>query len=353
MKSALDRVDDTVSFIGTNTIVPGQYGRAAKAMVELFLGTQFPGQSGKPFKTMSGQMSLGSRPPGQQTDTRQMARAVYLLWEAMKWADPQARIPYNDAAGVPLNNINQLFEYTIYKALMIYDAKNNSDFGARHVLETVFRNNPLRFLQNNRLIIRGSSTGGTGPGDQNILSFYFSFNATDDRFVIEQVPGPGRYQFQASSIVATHWTAVPGRGNNPANGSFAQIHATELGGATIAITTQFTGCSLCFNTSGGLTYAAHIAPGGPQTPPQIGGGKLLAEQLCGMHGITGASFANAAGAVSVYGREHSNLPGYAGGYGGPNLQYFTMIGFFQGAWTLYAQENHMGGTIVNIRQIYP
>ena len=144
-KSASERVEDTVDYIGTNTVVPGQYGRAAKAMVELFLASQHPTKSGTPFKQMSNNMSLGSRPTGQLDAPRQQARAIQLLWRAMQWCDVQTRLPYADASVIPQMHIAELFEFTIYKALMIYDAKNNSNFAARHVLETVFANNPLDF----------------------------------------------------------------------------------------------------------------------------------------------------------------------------------------------------------------
>lgn len=359
MKPALQRVNDTVNFIQNSTVVPPLYTQQVTALVNQYLAAIPGGQGGQTFTNVSGSMSLGRRPLGQSSDSRHMARAVYLLWEVIQDHDPTAQIPYIGAQAVPLADARILFEFAMYKTLMVAGPANQAAAAAQHVLENVVRNSPRTFLRHNRLLINGSTRSRTGPGDQNLVTFDFRFEASYDRFSVSPTAGlAGSYQFQAASIAATHWTAVPGRGNNPAAGSFAQIHATELGGATIAVTTQFTGCSLCFNTSGGNTYAAHIAPGGPTTLPQIGGGQLLAQQLCGtVPNVAGAAFANAPGAVSVYGRQHSNLPAHPGGYGGANLQYFTMIGFDNGGWKLYAQEVHIGGfrglgLIQNVRRIY-
>ena len=71
-----------------------------------------------------------------------------------------------------------------------------------------------------------------------------------------------------------------------------------------------------------------------------------------MHGIGAGNFTNAPGPLQIYGREHSEHPAYPNGYGDPSLAYFTMIGFDQGGWHLYAQDNQMGGSIANVRQIY-
>ena len=361
-KTALERVDDTVDYIGTNAVVPGRYSRPAKAFVETFLNSQRQNPGGASFNQMSNEMSLGARPAGQLTASRQQARAVYLLWKAMKWIEVQTRIPFANVAAVPQLNTADLFEYTIYKALMVCDAKNNSAFAAKHVLEDILATDTLRFLTHNHLIIRGSPKRVTGMGDLNVLPFHFYFDPGSDRFIIEQVPGKGRYQFNPATIPATHWTKVTGRGNDPNAGSFAQIDAIEMGGSRIAVTTQFTGCSLCLREHGGRLYAAHIAPGeAVNTPPEIGSGNFLARQLCGMTpGVTAAGFSNAPGPVLVYGRQCSNIPGCPGGYGGPNLQYFTMIGFDNGGgWRLYAQDNELlqggfvGGPITNVRQIFP
>jgi hypothetical protein len=361
-KAALERVDDTVGYIGTTTVVPAQYRRAAKGMVEMFLNSQHPNLGGPAFNQMSNQMSLGARPAGQLSEPRQQARAIYLLWKAMEWASGQNVAPFANAAAIPQLNIADLFEYTIYKALIVYDAKNNSAFAAKHVLENVLAKNTIHFLTHNHLIIRGSPKRVAGTGDLNVLPFYFYFDPGSNRFIIEQVPGPGRYQFNAATIAATHWTKVPGRGNDPNTGSFAQIDAIEVGGSRVVVTTQFTGCSLCLRSHGGRLYGAHIAPGEAiNTPPEIGSGHLLAQQLCGsVPNVTGAAFSNAPGPVRVYGRQCSNIPAFPNGYGGPNLQYFTMIGFDNGGgWSLYAQDNELlqggfaGGPITNVRQIFP
>lgn len=360
MKSALQRVNDTVAFIQNTTIVPPLHAQRAAALVNQYLAAIPGGQAAPNFAATSGAMSLGHRPFGQSTDSRHMARAVYLLWEVIVWRVPGAQNPYLNAQAVPIGDARILFEFAIYKALMSGASAAHASAAAQCLLFNVFRPAPRSFLRRNRLVINGSTITGVGPGDQNPLTFEFYFDAINDRFVIAAPVGwQGSCQFQADSIAATHWTAVPGRGSVALAGSFAQIHATELGAATIAVTTQFTGCALCFNSSGGRTYVAHIAPGGPQTGPQIGGGQLLAQQLCGLNpAVTGASFANSPGAVSVYGRDWSNLPAFPGGYDGNNLSYFTMIGFDVGGWKLFAQEiayggTHGLGTIRNVRKIFP
>ena len=334
-----------VIYLSTNNVVPARYGQAARAMAEMYL------------HSLGGAPSRGALTAPPANDQQRQQRAVFLLWEAIEWAvHGMEPFPFANSGAVPMMNIAIRFEFTIYKALMVYDARNNANFAAKHVLETIFAGDGLRFLTHNRVIIRGSVVRVNGPGNQNVLPFNFSYDPFDDRFIIDSgVAVPGSYQFLASSIVATHWTAVPGRGNNIGAGSFAGIQAIEVAGAPIVVTTQFTGCSLCYRLSGGSLYAAHINPGSGQLPPAIGSGTILAEQLCGQTiGVAAADFANAAGpAMSIYGRGLSNLNAFPNGYGGPALEYFTMIGFNHGGWHMFAQENNLGGGITNVRQIYP
>ena len=336
-------------YLSTNNVVAARYSQPARAMAELYLSSRRAPSRG-----------AVTNPPAN--DQERQRRAVFLLWEAMEWANPLAFSPFPNLNAVPVMNVAELFEFTIYKALMVYDAKNNSTFAAKHVLETVFAGDPIRFLTHNHVMIMGSAQRVNGTGDQNVIPFYFSFDVAD-KFLIDLTPGPGKYQFNAASIIATHWTAVPGRGNDANAGSFAGIQAIEVAGAQIVVTTQFTGCSLCFRHSGANLYAAHINPGGTSVPPAIdplNGGNVVARQLCGLvNNVAGADFANAHGAVSVYGRQQSNLNAFPNGYGGPNLAWFTMIGFNQGGWHLYTQDNNIGGgngmngPIANVRQIYP
>jgi hypothetical protein len=357
-KTALERVDDTVDYLATTAVVEAQYRRAAKAMIEMFLNSQHPNFGGAAFNQMSNELSLGARPAGQLTVPRQQARAIYLLWKAMHWIDPITRVPFANVAAIPQLNIADVLEYTIYKALMVYDAKSKSTFAARQVLEHVLARDTRRFLMHNHLLIRGSThRPPPGAGNQNVVRFSFFYDPGGDKFVIQEgTAGGDKHQFDAASISATLWTDVNGRGNSPNIGSFAQIDPIEVGGSRIVVTTQFTGCSLCLRQHGGRLFAAHISPGNPrQSEPVIGTGNVLARQLCGIAPpVVSAGFTNAPGAVLVYGREHSNIQNAVNGYGGPNLDYFTMIGFDNGAgWKLYAQDNQVGGAITNVRQIFP
>jgi hypothetical protein len=334
-----------LDYVEKNKVVTRQFGKAARGLLELFLHSPKRVARTEPM----------TQPPN--TVLEMQRRAVYLLWQAICWTDINFRNPFDTMLAVPMKDMGPVFEFTIYKALMVYDAKYNSCFAASKVFE-VFTNDPLRFLTYNHVLIKGSSQPILGPGDRNVLPYYFSFSSgTVGKFLINCVPAPGSYQFNAVSIVATQWSDVQGRGNNVNAGSFAQIRGVELAGAEIVVTTQFTGCSLCFADSGGSVYAAHIDPGNWKRLPDIGDGNVLARQLCGeVQGVVGAGFSNAQGAVSIYGREKSNLHNYPHGYGGLSLNYFTMIGFYQNGWHIYTQDNNVGKGIYDeqidkVRQI--
>jgi hypothetical protein len=289
---------------------------------------------------------------------RKMRRAIILLESVVMTAAPTAAAVKTLAAGALPGRYNPLRD-----ALRLLA---DQDRGAAHLLQAKFNAlvaNPVHFLTNNRLLIFGSSHNG-------LMNQYFVFEYTQGVPKYKFVPGlpgtaPHCYTVPVLSVPAVLWSAVPGRTNNANAGSFATINGTHLAGATVMVTTQFSGCSFCFKDHGGQVYAAHIWPEdanipGSGMPPAGGhrGGTRLARQLDGQEapGVTGGDFAApapAGGNFEVYGPGYSNIAGQAGGY--PvrvGNDWMTLIGLRQGGtWHFYSQHV-VNGAITQAVQVH-
>jgi hypothetical protein len=203
------------------------------------------------------------------------------------------------------------------------------------VFNNKFKPDAMNFLANNNVFVYGSNTSG-------VVNCFLEYVWQYRQFKI--IPPPSgkahSYALKAVNVPAVSWDSVP---NRPAPGSsFADIAGTELTGADLLISTQFTGCAFCFKEVGGRLFAAHIMPDNGPAGAIAGSGIELARQLAGQTaGVTGGDFANArgAGTLHVYGRGYSNIgthpPGYV--YTGPPSS-MTIIGIRRGNWQIYSQE---------------
>lgn len=343
-KDAQVRIDQTVDVIVKRCPLSEQ------ATVKTFLNQVFQGMFSdssvmtavKQIETFS-DMSLSMRGLGNagNKDERAMRRAISLLG-ALKSPvfDGKTLLP-----GQLSQKLGELVEdFRIYADECVRTgALLNAKFNE-------LQNTPSIFLRENTLYIYGSQATA---GLVNVIPIPFTYDYRFSRYKLDVTHPPEIKHPKTVNVVsvpAVSWYNVPGRGATPNSGSFAQIAATELTGADLAISTNFTGCALCFKEVGGRLFAAHIMPGGGSVSadgpadPSIGSGDDLARQLAGLvTGVAGGDFdapVPPGGTFYVYGARYSNLPAHPAGYPGGNLalgQFMVFIGAkVSGSWALYA-----------------
>ena len=87
-----------------------------------------------------------------------------------------------------------------------------------------FSANPLAFITSRRLFIYGTPSGNEKVRNQAAASFEnnldvgFQYQANEDRFCFTRVPNVqngSHHMISAVSVVALHWSDVPGRGAVP------------------------------------------------------------------------------------------------------------------------------------------
>jgi hypothetical protein len=354
-------INDTLDFLRGSQISPkmsstGQFD--VYQLAQLFIQTRYPTTSWHHYESsmraFAQEMSLGYPWFGTETNIdRRRRRAVYLLESAildqagMTIQKPPKPNSYMDSSQKLLD--------TMHNARLVWGQKNGN-YRAHQDLLQLFRTDQP-FLERNPIHIAGKQAVDQqgNPTDRNLQTFHLSYNLGSLRYVFEKSNPYNGYGFVAVSVKALHWAEVPGRGLTPLSGSFATIHGTELDGADIMLTTQFTGCSFCLKFHNGQYYAAHISPAGPGAKAILDA-NVLAQQLCGLDSnVVGGDFANAPGGTSrfeVYGRKHSTIPsGHSTGYP-DSAAVMYLIGFKSGVkWSIYSQEQHQSRMIRGGRQI--
>ena len=122
---------------------------------------------------------------------------------------------------------------------------------------------PATFLRRHLLLVVGSETDGAmrrcfvheKPNMPNVpikLAFY---SAKMNEHLARSP------QIDVANVPGVVWSDVPNRTRSGIAGSLAGITGTDLGDAPSMLTTQFSGCSFCYKTHLGKTFAAHIVPG--------------------------------------------------------------------------------------------
>lgn len=111
---------------------------------------------------------------------------------------------------------------------------------------TTFQANPLQFANEKKLTLQGKSTSGIVP---------FKFYQKDGGYYFN----PNFYQGEYTSILAYN---VHVQDYDAVKTSLGAINASLVNGAatTLMLTTQLTGCSVCFSINGASLAVAHINP---------------------------------------------------------------------------------------------
>ncbi|HEY4219217.1 MAG TPA: hypothetical protein VGM67_18870 [Gemmatimonadaceae bacterium] len=388
-KTAKGRVSDT------RTYIEGYAGGGLPLNIRHDIGalitTRLPRTSRlerQRFDTLSADMSVASRIPNAAARgtavEREQRRAIVLLWSvlASTQAYPAAVAP-RIRRGMRLGTgaLAAELENVMLKAAVVASVA-----GATHVFLTKFCANPLLFIQTHRIFVSGSTAGaakytGVPPvaaDYRNVRTFHFFYSAEKDRFEF----GPAAIglhgascQVLTVSVPAVHWSDIENRGVAPtptliAPAGYQDLRGVEMAGAVFMLTTQFTGCSFCYSSHGGSTYALHVSPAGITGRPVLTG-QVLADQLAGVHagaGIAGGVFSNwpggagAAPAFNVFGNGAGNAAVVGGnafyppktpGAGAGQMSWMCIFGISTGGnWRIYSQSIDGAEAILEARRIF-
>ena len=356
-KSDVSRFNDTLKYIRTTDKVSAEVRDPAYRFIKEWVDKFYP-ESSKArdgYKTLSGNMSMKAVDNAGEKETRKQRRAIVLLWSAMLNSG-LAREGQSLGEGL----ITSAFRKAMTKARIISDMARGITSGNQDVFLNQFRRDPAEFLKENRVFINGIRVDKQ-PAD-NVGDFGFYYDSGADRYVIKTNAPSGSYPVRAINVPAVYWGDVPGRGKNAGGGDFTGINGTPLNGAAVMVSSQFTGCTFCYNRVGGITYAAHIAPSNMLTAGEGVDVVSIEPTSLATQIANGGDFGNAstgAGTLRVYGREHGKLSfanGYiykSGSHGSKN--WMTAIGFLEdNGWNLYSQSVSADfDTPQRVRKLFP
>ncbi len=347
-KTTVQRINATRVYLQNTPLVTLAERTAAHQLVQNYMLARFPnGSLSAGYDILSNSLSLGKHL--FDDPRRDMARALFLLWSAIRHFEPAFNFPQAQIGQISLGTVAVRLASYIRKACCVLDQTQGGHAGADWVLAAL-QNNPLAFLRINKVVVRGS--GAYNPAlAQNIQGCEFFYEAARDRFIFA-VAGGGWPAYattiQVESVTAFHWTdpryvpallpvLVPPTQHNIATTNFNNLTGIELSGAHIMVTTQFTGCAFCMAEHGGHMYCAHVSPAGvPNMAPNTTG-NILATRI-----MATGQMQNAGAVVPrVFGRNIGSPPnggGYNIGGGGGNTTYMTVLGFPGGAtYQIYSQ----------------
>jgi hypothetical protein len=181
---------------------------------------------------------------------RQYRRATIFLKCAI--SDPT---PGHWAGVAAHENLNGGADYAERYRLAVrsaIDACHNTVLAATGLIQSL-KTNPGRFLNSYKLMV-------DGPGASQREQYGVRMDDLVLKVRIQLTTAPV-IQTSAVKVGVTSWLAVriPGGGTNPLVGTDSAAYA----GADLMLTTQFTGCTYCFqkNPAGTEVKAAHVDPG--------------------------------------------------------------------------------------------
>lgn len=341
-KDAQTRIDQTIAHI------LAQIGDAAERQtIRTYLTTQIAQMAGPTgvIKGISDSMSMNDLSARGTEDERKQRRALIMIEMVGGMASGMT------AKTMGGTELATRFVQAIESLRYVVDQNAGTGNVMRAVADALVTD-PMGFLRRNVLMVFGSETDGvmtqylvyekpTTPGVAHKFGFY-SAKMNKHR--------PHSPAITVVNVPGVVWSDVPSRTKSSTTGSFASIQGTELDGAQLMLTTQFSGCSFCYKAHGGQTFAAHIMPGAEHIPGSdlAGGGEELARQLAGLRApqVTGGDFAAPAptgGRLEVYGRGYASGAGRPAGYSdGVSMTLIGVRAPGATAWSFYSQEARAG-----------
>lgn len=355
-KKDTTRVEDTLSFIQTKA---GEFssmvGGVLNDIVNM-VNTQFP------------RLTPSDRTAYSQLSTGELRRAIVLLWTVIGKKQDQT---FSVSAKVDKAKTMHVDLQLEFNKVLLKAAATASYLGARYAFEELSQR-PLRFIKAHPIMISGSTTGvdkftKSNGDDQNILPFFFYYDAGHDYFKIQPPPPPSvpSHRFEAVSVPAVHWSDVPGvdaKKKPPYN--FSGIRGCKLEGANFMVTTQFSGCVFNWTKHEVVIHASHVAPGIPGVPNNYpDGGTQLAQRLIENGDHANAGDRDARPRFNVFGSGAGNAPLLASNpeanpyYTPKSEEHADITTYIFGTkragvgWQLYVQSRLKDGTVMDARRI--
>jgi hypothetical protein len=255
-KNSTVRLTEAVTFI-TNTpvagIAPVLRNRLIAAITAFRTNTAVLTQA--QLSTAMSQEGVTNR-PGSQAN-RKYRRAIIFLKCAI--TDPNPANWANHAAFVNTHCVADFAGEFRNAMIDATDAAHNSIVAATALIQAL-KNNPGTFLNDYKLMVNG-------PGASQVENYGVKMEGLVLKLRFPQGTAP--IATSAIKVGVTSWLAVknPAGGTHPIIGTDSAAYAGE----DLMLTTQFTGCTFCFqkNPAGTEVKAAHIDPGAA-----LGGGRL-------------------------------------------------------------------------------
>ena len=144
-KTSVQRINDTLNHLQNTNLVTAPERAAAHQLVQDFLAAAYPlGALSAGYAALSSTLSLGKHV--FQDPRREMARALFLLWKAIKHFDATFTIPKTQIGQIGFATVRQQLASYIRKACCMLDQVNGGHAGADWVLAAM-QANPLNFLR--------------------------------------------------------------------------------------------------------------------------------------------------------------------------------------------------------------
>jgi hypothetical protein len=358
-KTSTKRIGDTRTYLQNTALVSAPERAAADQLVQNFMLAAHPlGVMSPNYAALSASLSLGKHV--FEDPRREMARALFLLWKAIKHFDPAFTLPKTQIGQIGFSTVRQQLASYLRKACCVLDQVNGGHAGADWALAEL-QAAPLNFLRFSKVVVRGS--GNHNPlAAQNVRPCSFFYEPGRDRYVfaVDNAGYPAyATAINVESVSAFHWTdpryvpaLLPPALHDINTTPFNNLTGFELSGGHIMVTTQFTGCAFSMAEHGGMMYCAHVSPAGvPNRAPNTTG-NILARRIM----ATGQMQNAGAVAPRVFGRNIGSPPhggGYDVGNGGGNTVYMTVLGLPGGtSYQIYSQTTVNDAIVGLPAQIY-
>lgn len=316
------RLTETISYIENNT------GGGISDSTLIVNALNRWKNNGSSQQLLSEKMSQEGAPnkPSKQS-LRHLKRAMILLKCALEYP---TKVNQWDAQVTAINNYQDKHLASLYTSAM----KDAQDLAGSHgdivdplILE--LKSNTLNYLKNNKLTISGKKEG---------LQYSYGVSMRDGTYRINPYDSKAEHKkLLAINVPATLYKDV--------KDNLGAIQGTSSIGhdAILMLTTQFTGCTYCFSTSGGSLVAAHIDPGGGVGRKSDYDGVTISKSLRESGGFANGN----GGTFKAFGRIEG------AGYGYPkSADQMTIVGVknINDQWEVYAQVI-TGGEITSAKKI--
>lgn len=327
-KASATRLQETIETLATLKLTKNAaVQKEVVAAIREWIASSAPDYS----ELLSGLLSLkdlDDKPDKKKL--RDLTRALRLvkLW--------QAQLETGIAGADALKTIGNIAENKLAEAVdisigIVHSIKRSTSPAALEEAMSELVQNPLGFLKTN--VVTVSGVDAAPAGKKHTYRFWYDLRT-------------GTYKFEAKAAMPLEefinkeaWI-IPVTPFSKVKDTYGELVGAEVSGCQLALTTQFSGCTYCFQVSKDrkTLIAAHIDPekGKGET------GESLSTKLRDRGGFKDGND----GTFQAYGRNKGGF-GYGDGL-------ITIIAIkANGGWSIYSQANGMAGKKPVVEQVYP